>query len=271
MLLEAGASLERADPFHLCRFAATSTAAIQALIDRGVVVRELHDSIDRTPLHVAALGCRDADVFKMLVNVCGIDLEARHCYGGTSLHSAAFNGIVFALRCLINAGADVNVADNNGNTPLHRANDFDCAVLLLAAGANVCARDSNGRTALHCVALVGNDIAAVHALLAAGAYLDAANLRGEIPRWTLARRRLTIDPDQVEAARREIAKTRLNLVLDRALQVCIGLQSLRLNALQMCEILQFACLGGSVSQLIPFHIWWKIATTVKHFQTVQTK
>jgi ankyrin repeat protein len=41
MLLEAGASLERADPFHLCRFAATSTAAIQALIDRGVVVREL--------------------------------------------------------------------------------------------------------------------------------------------------------------------------------------------------------------------------------------
>jgi ankyrin repeat protein len=77
MLLEAGASLELANPFHLCRFAATSTAAIQALIDRGVVVRELRVSDDCTPLHMAAWRCRDADVFEMLVNVCSIDLEAR--------------------------------------------------------------------------------------------------------------------------------------------------------------------------------------------------
>jgi hypothetical protein len=58
MLLEAGASLERADPADLCRFAATSTATIQALIDRGVNVRELRISDDSTPLHVAAWNAR---------------------------------------------------------------------------------------------------------------------------------------------------------------------------------------------------------------------
>jgi hypothetical protein len=78
ILLEAGASLEQEDPADLCQFAATSTATIQALIDRGVNVRELRISDDSTPLHVAAWSCRDADVFEMLVKVCGIDLEARN-------------------------------------------------------------------------------------------------------------------------------------------------------------------------------------------------
>jgi hypothetical protein len=44
MLLEAGASLEEADPVLLVSVRCPqSTAAIQALIDRGVVVRELRD------------------------------------------------------------------------------------------------------------------------------------------------------------------------------------------------------------------------------------
>jgi hypothetical protein len=40
---------------------------------------------------------------------------------------------------------------------------------------------------------------------------------------------------------------------------------MRLDALQMCEILQQAC--GPVAPLIAFHHWWKIATTVKHFNS----
>jgi ankyrin repeat protein len=271
MLLEAGASLERADPFRLCRFAATSTAAIQALIDRGVVVRELRTFDDGTPLHQAAVNSQDATVFDMLVNVCGIDLEARDEYGFTCVHPAAEWNYVFALRWLLSAGADVNGVDKNGFTPLHKVYDLECTKLLLACEADVGARDKLGRTALHRVARKEVDLNVLHSLLAAGADLDIADDRGETAREALATRGWTIGPDQVDAARREIAKTRLNLVLDRALQVCIGLQSLRLNALQMCEILQFACLGGRVSHLIPFHIWWKIATTVKHLQTVQTK
>jgi ankyrin repeat protein len=262
MLLEAGASLERQDPAVLCQFAATSTATIQALIDRGVNVRELRTFDDSTPLHVAAWSCRDADVFEMLVKVCGIDLEARNRSDETCLHYAARSGNDFSLRWLLNAGADMNCVRRDGSTPLHNANLHSGAVILFAAGANVCARDSNGQTALHRVAWYG--LTAVHSLIAAGADLDAADDAGETVRQTLARRGWTIDPDQVEAARREIAKARLDFVCHRALQVCIGLQSLELDALQMCEILLFAC--GPIAPLIPFHIWWTIATTVKHFQ-----
>jgi len=103
----------------------------------------------------------------------------------------------------------------------------------------------------------------VYPLLAAGADLDATDDTGVTVREVFAR--VTIDPDRVEVARREIAKARLDLVQHRALQVCIGLQSLRIDALQLCEILQFAC--GAIAPVIPFHIWWKIATTVKHFRT----
>jgi ankyrin repeat protein len=265
MLLEAGASLELANRSALCWFAATSTAAIQALIDRGVVVRELRVSGDCTLLHMAAWRCRDADVFEMLVNVCSIDLEARTCERETCLHFAARGGNVFSLRWLLNAGADLDSVTADGSTPLYYANSHNDAVILLAAGADVCARDKRGRTALHRWTARGllNELPSLFPLIAAGADLDAVDDGGNTCRQLLARRQLTIDPEKVEAARRDIAKARIDFVRYRALEVCIGLQSLRLDALQVCEILQFAC--GPSAPLIPFHIWWTIATTVKHF------
>jgi ankyrin repeat protein len=262
MLAEAGASFESVGRNALCWFASMSTVAARMLINHGVVVREIVSTTGKTPLHHAAGSTGDATVFDLLVNVCGIDLDARSQFGVTSIHEAANLENAIALRWLIEAGADVNVADQTGTTPLHQASDFNCAVLLLAAGANVCARDNRGRTALHRVAFAG-----MHALLAAGADLNASNDAGETGRQLMASRGWAIEPDLVEQARRDIAKARLGFVRCRALQVCIGLQSLELDALQTCEILQFACLGDRVAPLIPFHIWWKIATTVKHFRT----
>jgi len=268
MLLEAGAPLDARA--NLCEFAAKSTAAIQALLDRGVVVRDIRDWDNDTLLHKAAAVGHDSDLFTMLVNVCGSDLEARNRDGVTCVHFAVRCGNVFALRWLLNAGADTNCVVSNGSTPLHEAFFYDCAVVLLAAGANVCARDNGGRTALHRVAdELGGDLTCLHPLLAAGADLDATDDAGETARQVLARRQLTIEPGEIEAARRDIAKARIDFVRDRALQVCIGLQSLELDALQTCEILQFAC--GAVAPLIPFHVWWQIATTVKHAQKKETK
>lgn len=69
---------------------------------------------------------------------------------------------------------------------------------------------------------------------------------------------------EIEETRIRIEKIRLGFVSESALQICLGLQSLRLPALQTCEILQYAC--GPVSPLIQFHQWWKISTVVKHFR-----
>jgi hypothetical protein len=49
----------------------------------------------------------------------------------------------------------------------------------------------------------------------------------------------------------------------RAWQVCIGLQSLRVSALEMCEILTH--MFAPLESLVPFHIMWKVVLAVKHF------
>jgi hypothetical protein len=102
----------------------------------------------------------------------------------------------------------------------------------------------------------------LHAFLAAGGDIDELDKHGDTPR-VLAGPLLRCTDDDIVAARRRIAKTRLDLVRHRAMQVCIGLQSLNLDALSMCEIMQQSC--GPPWCSIPFHHWWRIATTVKHF------
>lgn len=89
-----------------------STAAIQALLKRGVVWNQLRDDVHNSPLHSAAIWrAWSADshaAANMLINVCGFDLEGHNLYGLTcTLKAAASNGHE-ALRCFINAGADMN-------------------------------------------------------------------------------------------------------------------------------------------------------------------
>jgi ankyrin repeat protein len=276
MLIEAGAPLDGVDGLCLLAGSSMSMSAIRALIRRGVVIRELPDRCRNTALHVAARNRApdSAAVLDMLVNECAVDLEVHNAYGETCMHVASIRSNASALRFFIAAGANVHSVDTYSRTPLHRVEGDACTILLLAAGADVHVRDKFGRTA--CMAKVQNLVidmdcsfvrSIVNLMLAAGADLDAVDTNDESPRQRLARHQLSFDDaghsEEVEAARREIAKVRLDFVRHRAWQVCVGLQSRELDALQMCEILLHAC--GPVAPLIPFHQWWKIATSVKHF------
>lgn len=262
LLLESGAPLTGVNPANLTRFASTSTTAIQRLLDRGVVVNTLRDENSCTPLHVAARDKRDRAVLSMLVNVCGVDLEARNSVGHTCASYATSYCAADALRWLVEAGANIENRDNDGATLLHLIADCESAVVLLAAGADVHARDNRGKTAAHKCNVIRSKLMFVHALLAGGASIDIEDSLGKTARQRLIECGLSVNADHVEQARRAIAKMRLDFVRYRALQVCIGLRSLDLDALQMCEILQFAC--GPLAPLIGFHQWWRIATTVKH-------
>ena len=70
--------------------------------------------------------------------------------GNSALHWAAAHARMDAVRWLVaREGADVNVRNNGGGTPLHSAAAHaraQVASLLLEAGADVCAMDENGDT-----------------------------------------------------------------------------------------------------------------------------
>ena len=95
--------------------------------------------------------------------------------GHTPLHLAAETGQVASLRLLLAAGADPNAADAWGVTPLHLAARGDRAEairLLLDAHANPAAVDARGFSALDVAAELDN-VAAVEAFVARGIELSA--------------------------------------------------------------------------------------------------
>ncbi len=51
----------------------------------------------------------------------GADVNARDSDGQTALHGAAFRGWNDVIKLLVKSKATVNVADNNGKTPLDAA------------------------------------------------------------------------------------------------------------------------------------------------------
>lgn len=115
----------------------------------------------------------------------GADIEVTDRTGRTPLHYAAQYGRNADLvKALLAAGADPGARDENRQTPLHRAAAFsdnaDVLEALLEAGAARNPRDDRNRTPLHLAAREGRS-AAVTALLAAGAVIEARDEDGATP------------------------------------------------------------------------------------------
>ena len=95
-----------------------------------------------TKLHIAVNGYPKIKYIKALIQA-GADVNVKDKYGKTPLHSALTSESPFDANItdiLIIAGADVNVKDKYGETPLHFAakhRDTEVTTILLNAGANV--------------------------------------------------------------------------------------------------------------------------------------
>ena len=94
-----------------------------------------------------------------------------------SIHKAADDGNIEAIKQHIAAGTDVNL--NDEWTPLHAAANKEIAELLIAKGADINAKDDTGGTPLFWAALEGNEEVA-ELLIRQGADVNAAGQKG----WT---------------------------------------------------------------------------------------
>jgi ankyrin repeat protein len=133
-----------------------------------------------TPLIVACIYER-VEIARFLLqrgaSACAITSGLRD----TAIYGAAQVGRVDLIDLLLAHGADVNVCNAEGTTPLQIAaqrNHRDAARRLLAVGARVTARDSHQRTALHLAARAGADDI-VRCLTEANASIDDRTENGE--------------------------------------------------------------------------------------------
>lgn len=100
-------------------------------------------------LHLALQAGASAELIKRLLDA-GADIEARDCEGQTALHYAAVVSARGQIELLLSAGAETNATDEDGNTPLMLAvahGDISNTERLIAAGADIEARDKDGYTA----------------------------------------------------------------------------------------------------------------------------
>ncbi|KAL8686053.1 MAG: hypothetical protein Q9218_007382, partial [Villophora microphyllina] len=107
------------------------------------------------------------------------DLDAVDSSGRTPIAWAAVRGDELALNTLVSYGADVNLPDGQGNTPLHHARNAACVDILLAAGADKTARNTFGHTPLHIVCRGTGSLPLLRRLVTAGIDIDATDKSGE--------------------------------------------------------------------------------------------
>jgi len=105
-----------------------------------------------TPLQCASVfGFRSTNkIAKFLLSV-GTNIHIRYENGGdTLLHRTVADSSVKDIKLLVAAGADVHARNDDGYTPLHRANTPDVEVyrFLVSVGADVNAKANDGHTLL---------------------------------------------------------------------------------------------------------------------------
>ena len=145
------------------------------------------DKFGRTAVWWAARN-GDIDKLKDLIS-SGVDVNIADIDGDSPLHTALKWGHGPVTELLLANGADANAASLYGITPLHlavRAMDSGSVSALLEHGADVNATDDFGCTPLHDIAVRGHEIIA-EMLIAAGADPESTDIYNTTPLHRAAR------------------------------------------------------------------------------------
>jgi ankyrin repeat protein len=141
--------------------------------------------MSRAPIDYAARAGHKDIISELLKRGARVDIADED--GRTPLHWAAIKGKNDACIVLIGQGrCNVNAGARDGCTPLHeaarsfRVGNKDTVACLLQRGARVNAQSRTGQTALHLSATVGN-VECIELLLACGAGINVTTKIGNSP------------------------------------------------------------------------------------------
>ncbi|XP_062581961.1 uncharacterized protein LOC134243737 isoform X2 [Saccostrea cucullata] len=126
-----------------------SIRAAEILLNSEANINQ-RDRLRQTPLFVAT--AKGRGVLQTLIKH-GADLNLCDTNGRSPLHAALEGGHSFAMKILVRHKANVNQADHVGMTPLHltsQLGNVEEVEILLSANADVNSLDINGRSPLHC-------------------------------------------------------------------------------------------------------------------------
>ena len=195
VLIKIGAKVEgwssyKNDPLYVAAFNGHQDC-VQALLATGVPI------ITGTKHGFSALNCAaqngHVEILQYLLHQ-GVSVHAESSpFGGTPLLAAARNGQLACMLALLDAGADMNRPDCDGEIALYyaaRCGELAALELLLACGAKVQGWSSCESDPL-CIAAVNGHLACGQALLAASTpiatgrkYGYSALNRGALAAWT---------------------------------------------------------------------------------------
>ena len=122
--------------------------AIDMLLRFGGEINQCDENL-QTPAYIVAKNCRSA-----LINLIehGADINISDMRGRTPLYVSLEKKFVFATKILVKYGSNVHLADREGITPLHlasRLGNSDVVSLLIKGKADPNAADEKGCTSLH--------------------------------------------------------------------------------------------------------------------------
>ena len=130
-------------------------------------------------LHKTTLGLLPGRKIRSELEASTADIDSQDASGRTCISWAAARGDDESLRILLSFGAQPDIADFEGRSPLQYARNPEVIATLLANGADLNATDNSGRTALHWICRLDGKPAVVEALLNAGININAQDNGGE--------------------------------------------------------------------------------------------